>query len=393
MTKRKEGMFSGRARRSMEKPTTSYGYLNIPDDVDVFKPEGETEVVFDIVPYIVSDPNHMDNKKYETDAVVGEPWWKRPLKIHRNVGSDNQSIICPTTIGKKCPICDYFSKKRREGAEWDDIRDYMPAKRTLYAIIPVDVEDCEMDYEVDKIHIMEQPDFYFAKALDAALDKDITAENFADPEMGLSLRVYFRKNKLGKIEFAEAVKVDFEDRGDNQYTDNIADEAPDLDAMMKILPYKEIDALFYGMENLDDEDYDNQPLEEEPPPRERIRKTTRTRERSTSRERTRTPRKVNTDEDEPEQEEEEKPSRSRSNTNRSTSNRSRKTREKEEEQVESKPTRSRTRTKPPRNTETEENNSSECPYGHVFGQDNDQYDDCDKCKIWEECKDEKESNS
>jgi hypothetical protein len=377
MTKQKEGMFSGRARRSMEKPAISYGYLNVPDDVDVFKPEGDTEVVFDIIPYIVSDPNHMDNKKYDSDAVVGEPWWKRPLKIHRNVGSDTQSIICPTTIGKKCPICEYFTKKRREGEDWDDIRDYMPSKRSLYVIIPVDVDDCEVDYEVDKIHIMEQPDFYFAKALDAALDKDITAENFADPEMGLSLRVYFRKNKIGfgKIEFAEAVKVDFEDRGDNQYTDNIVDESPDLDAMMKILPYKEIDALFYGMENLDDVDYDEKPLEEDEatPRKERTRKTARSiQERTFTRKRTKATKTE--EEDEPEREKE-SPRLSRSTTN-NTSTRSRKPKE---------------RSKPPKNPE--EDTDFECSYGHIFGEDTDEYDDCDKCNIWEACKDEKEGSS
>ena len=79
MAKKKEGMFSGRTRRSMEKPRSSYGYLKVPEDVNVFKAEGDSEIIFDIVPYTVSDPNHIDNKKYDDDAIVGNPWWKRPM--------------------------------------------------------------------------------------------------------------------------------------------------------------------------------------------------------------------------------------------------------------------------------------------------------------------------
>lgn len=381
MPKRNEGMFTGRARRSMEKPKSSFGYLNIPEDLNVFKPEGDTEVVFDIIPYIVSDPHHLDNRKYDTDAIVGEPWWKRPVKVHRSIGADNVSLICPGTIGKKCPICEYFTKKRREGAEWDEIKDYLPSNRTIYAIVPIDTQECETDYTEGEIHIMDQPDHYFDKALQAALDKDITAENFADPEQGLSLRVYFRVGKFGKVEFAEAVKVDFLDR-DEQFTIGIIEEAPDLDGMMKILPYKEIDALFYGMEGLDDEDIDDQELEEEPPKRERTRRTSRAGERKepeeeTGRERTsrsRTRRQSHTSEGEKER------------TTR-TRTRSRKPREEtdDEDQEPSEPKkRSRTRKEP-------EPQVTECPHGHVFGEDNDKFEDCENCEVWEDCKDEKEA--
>jgi len=27
----------------------------------------------------------------------------------------------------------------------------------------------------------------------------------------------------------------------------------------------------------------------------------------------------------------------------------------------------------------------ECPYGHVFGDDCENYDECDYCEVWEEC--------
>lgn len=28
---------------------------------------------------------------------------------------------------------------------------------------------------------------------------------------------------------------------------------------------------------------------------------------------------------------------------------------------------------------------NECPHGHIFGKDTEDYDECDKCKVWEAC--------
>jgi len=29
--------------------------------------------------------------------------------------------------------------------------------------------------------------------------------------------------------------------------------------------------------------------------------------------------------------------------------------------------------------------AEECPFDHTFGKDNDKFDDCDDCEIWNEC--------
>jgi len=358
MAKKKEGMFSGRTRRSMEKPRSSYGYLKVPEDVNVFKAEGDSEIIFDIVPYTVSDPNHIDNKKYDDDAIVGNPWWKRPMKVHKQVGVDRVSLICPTTVGDRCPICEDFARRRRDGQEWEDIKKYLPSDRTLYAVVLLNTRDCDVDYTEGEVHIFEQPDFYFDKSLQAALDKDMSAENFPDLEDGLSISTYFRTGVFGKIEFGEAVKVTFVNR-EEQYELDFVNEVPDLDSMMIILPYKEIEAVFLGMEGMDDDEIDDGELVEETPKRQR--KTTRPTERRTSR---RTERK----ESEPEPEEE--PRR----TTRKPATKKEKDESPEPEE----------RKRAPRSKK------KECPFDHDFGGDFDQYSDCDKCKIWDDCKDEAE---
>ena len=340
-------MFAGRTARSMEKTKNDYGYLKLPDDINIFKPEGGTEIVFDIVPYPVTDAKHMDNQKYEEDAVVGDLWWKKPIKVHRDVGPEGVQIICPTTIGEKCPICEDGGRRRKAGADWDDIKEIFPKSRTLFLIVPVDVGECEVDYAEGEVHVMDQSDYLFLNYLEEEIKRDIDNEGFPDPEDGLSLQTYWREKKLGKkVKYAEASKIDFVER-DEQYDAEYIDSLPSLDDMLKILSYKEIEALYLGMEGLDDNDMDEGELEEEKPRRSRSsRRTSRSKPASSRRSR-----EVAEDEPEDEPEEEEKP-KSR-------------------------------RTRPSRESK------KKCPFGHEFGVDADEFDDCDKCKVWEDCKDEK----
>jgi len=375
MAKKSQGMFGGRTHRSMEKAKTNYGYLVLPEDVNVFKPEGGAEVVFDVVPYIVSDSAHIDNKKYEDDAVVGNPWWKRPLRVHRDVGVEGVSIVCPTTFGNKCPICEYGAKLRKEGTEWDVLKDIFPKSRTLFLIVPIDTSDYEVDYTEGEVHILDISDHLFLEILTEEVGKDIDYENFPDPYDGMSLRVYFRSKKLGKNKYAEASKVDFEDR-ETQYDEEFVNALPCLDDMLKILPYKEIEAMYFGMEDMDDEDMDEGELEEEAPPR-RKKSTKPTRKVKA---------KPEPEEEEEEEEEEEAPKR-KAVTRKSPTKKVKKEEPEEEEEEEEAPKRKATIRKPKKAAA-----KLECPVGLKFGVDTDQYNECDTCPIWDACSEEKEKN-
>jgi len=386
MAKKKQSMFGGRTRRSMEKSTTNYGYLNLAEDVNMFKPEGATEVVFDIIPYPVTDKNHMDNKKYADDAVVGELWWKRPIKIHRDVGPEGVTVICPTTIGEKCPICEYGGKRRKEGADWnDELKDIFPKNRTLFLIVPVDADECEVDYTPGEIHVMDQSDHNFLEFLDEEVGRDIDNEDFPNPYNGKSLQVYFRKKKLGKkVTYAEASKIDFIDR-EEQYDDDFMAEVPSLDDMMIIHTYKELEALYFGMGELDD-DIDDQELEEEP--KEERRRSSRSHSRKSEdeeekpRTRTRKTRSKPEPEEEPEEEDEEEKEEKPVTRRRKPKPKPEPEEEEEQEEEEEKP---KTRTRKPRESK------NKCPFGHKFGEDNDAFDDCDKCDKWDDCADEKDN--
>ena len=115
----------------------SFGYLDLPKDIETFNmDENIKEVLIDIIPYRVSDPNHPDYEIDNTVAKQGNAWWKRSFLIHRNVGESNGTVICPKSVKKRCPICDYQKKRIKEGADKEEFKEYYPKPRSLYAIIP-----------------------------------------------------------------------------------------------------------------------------------------------------------------------------------------------------------------------------------------------------------------
>jgi len=398
MAKQKTSRFRGKAAKSMERPKNQFSYLNIPDNINVFKAEGGTEVIFDIIPYEVTDEKHMDAKKNEEFAKPGTLWWKRPLRVHRDVGDDGISIICPTTVGKPCPICEHGARRKKAGADWKGELQYIfPKNRTLFYIVPVDASECEQDYTEGDVHLFEMSDHLFLDLLRERADKDEAYEDCLDESDGQSLQVYFREKKLRKNTYAETSSINLVDR-EEQYDEDFCRELPSLDEMMKILSYKEIEALYFTMEGLDDEDLDHEEFEDEPQEHTGYSRKKKTSQHKTEKEperRSRSRREEPEEEEEEEEEPEERKPRKRGtpstktrNTSRSRSrNEDEETEEEEEEEEpeEKKPRKSQsTRTRKTK-SDPEDQEYPDCPHGHVFGEDTDQFDDCDKCKIWTQC--------
>ena len=71
----------------------------------------------------------------------GVYWFKRPFLLHRNVGVNHASIVCPTSFGNPCPICEYKRKLYKTGGNEDEISEIRVSKRNLYAIIVKRVDD------------------------------------------------------------------------------------------------------------------------------------------------------------------------------------------------------------------------------------------------------------
>jgi hypothetical protein len=386
MEKRKS-RFAGKVTNDAHRQSTaasSYGHLLLPKGIKMFKEVPGGRAKLDFLPYIVTSENHMDRNEKAEIAIPGEIWYKAPYKVHRKIGANDDSFICLTTIGKRCPICEYRAKLMRESDGSQEAKDQInalrPSLRNLYYVVPIGMKDFE-----EKPHIWDISQALFQKLLNTELEENPDNEIFPDLQQGYTLSLRFSSETIGKSKpFAETSRIDFEDR-DEEYPDSILDTLPSLDKVFKVLTYKELDAIFLELDPEDMEDEKKEVEEEAAPLRKRKKVEEDEEEAPTLRKRKTV---------EPEEEEEEKPVRTRKVAEPEP--------EPDEEEVEDepesekKPVRTRKVEEPeeekPVRTRTKaaETADDRCPHGHKFGVDTDLKKQCDTCNVWESCIDEKE---
>lgn len=403
-TRRNKGsVFSGKVSANAHEQKTrwsSYGYLNLPKGVNIFTPPTSGRVHLDIIPYLVTDEKHMDrNEKLEV-ALPGSLWYKKPYLVHRGVGPNNDSFVCLGTVGKPCPICEFRAKRKMEGAEEEELKALKPSKRNLYVVVPLDVKDFE-----EKPHILDISQYLFQDKLNNELEENPEAEVFPDLEEGLTLRVRFTEESFGKNKYGEVSRIDFVDR-QTQYDEKFLDQVPNLDEVLNILSYKELQAKFF--EASVEEEEDDHPTttwkaskeaeeeEDDRPATTRRQKSTRPQEEERSPATSR--RRTEPVEEDPDQEEDDPPAHPSRTISRGT------TKEEDEEIpfkercIACKGTGKNSKggvcapcegTGKKKNTSASRT-SSECPYGYVFGKDVDTKKECDTCDLWEKCIDAKE---
>ncbi|KKK50356.1 hypothetical protein LCGC14_3125820, partial [marine sediment metagenome] len=229
-------------------------YLTLPKDVKLFK-EKVGRIKVDILPYTVELENHLDyNKDAPDSAHVGNLWYKKPILIHRGIGPERNSYICPKSAGKtKCPICEERSRQFADGADAADVPGRI-GKRNIYAVIPIGNKDYE-----EEVHIWDIAQGNFQEQLNQDLEESPESGIFPDLEDGLTLSIRFSEESFDKNKYAKATRIDFKDR-DETYDEEILDEVPHLDSIINVLSYKELEAAFL---ELDEEDEDKDEDEEE----------------------------------------------------------------------------------------------------------------------------------
>jgi len=367
--KKRTSKFRGKVAQSAKKQVaqgSQYGYLNLPKGVNIWKEEPKSKVKIDILPYLVTDPKHPD-----PDATVGEPWYCRPYKVHRGIGPNNDSIVCPTSIGQKCPICEYRAQRLKDGADSqdDEIKALKPSRRNLYVVVPLNVDGYEK-----KPHIWDISQFLFQDMLNEEILEDEDYEIFPDLEEGLTLQLRFSEETFMKNKFAKINRIDFIER-EEQYGEDYIKNVPNLDEILQIKSYEEVYAFFFEVPVESEEEEDEE--EEKPKRKKKSFSSMREDEEFMKEEEEEEGDDDEDDEDDIEEEEEDDI-------------------EEEEEEEEEKPKRPK-KTKAKKETGTKKKSAKKskddkCPYGHRFGVDTDEFDDCDDCDLWEECIDEKEGD-
>jgi len=323
------GKMSARTKKRAQenKNKGAANTFKLPDGAEMYKPKKGTKSI-DIIPYTVTIDNHPDAEK-------GEQWWERTYFVHFNIGPEEKPRICPKTFGKPCPICEERKDLMREDdeANQDLIDELKPKERVLYNIIDLSDQD-------KGVQLMDMSYFLFGKQLDEEIrEGDDEVADFAELKGGKTLKVRWAERSLGTNTFVDASRIDFKDRKD--YDDDILDDSFDLDNILIVRSYEELQAELHGTEA---------------PPEESNGKKED---------------KSDDDGDDDGDDDEEA---------------------KKKEEI--KKERERRRAEKAAKAEKEKGDDKDkCPHGHKFGADTDDYNECDDCDLWVECDDAKEQNS
>lgn len=345
MSKKKKRTFGGASEDAERRSSgANYGHIKLPKDVRMFIPENECVVTLDILPYEITDSEHIDRKEQ------GDAWYKRPYKLHRSIGPNKDSYVCPTTFGNPCPICERMEElKENYDENKKEIGSLKPQVKDLYAVKVKEYEGSKSKFDKKIIHLFDFSDYNFQEVFVSQLKKKEGFDSFFDPENGKSLEITFDEDTFEKSKFAKATRVDFVERK-KQYSEDIIDEVPKLDECLTVLSYDDLEAKFYGdvaEDKKDKKEKKNKEVKEEgkeePKKEKKVKKGKKSKE------------------EEPEKEEK----KDKKNKKEKESEKSDK-KEKKDKKDKSK--------------------ELTCPHNHKFAKDCDKFDDCEDCELWNECK-------
>lgn len=247
------------ARRRAEEHSTGGGwgtYLNIPEGVEMLSIKKPQIMRADIIPFIAGKDNPFANQ--------GDPYFERTFYVHRDVGPQKGMFIClASTYGKPCPICEHRAELTRSSdADEDLIASLVPKERQLFNFL----EHEETRKGVEKTMKLVEMSFHnFGKLLDMKVQSGDKLEDgsgeydlFADLESGMTLRITWVQEQMGRTKFIKAGDIEFKPRN-KPLPEEYMEQAVCLDDILKPMPYKKLKELFLQVSSAEDEE----PEEEE----------------------------------------------------------------------------------------------------------------------------------
>ena len=336
------GLLNERYGDHQSRDYITYLDLSQIGNLKIYKPPKEEYGAIDIVPYEILSEKHPLVAKNK--AKIGSYDYTLDIWVHRNVGAVGIDCVClAKNYSKPCPLCEYATERVKQFGREDKEYLQMKAKRrVVYNVVDAMKEKVE-------ILVFEVSHFLFEKEL---IEKAKYEGNrrgigpyldFADPENGYTIE--FRTSVVS-YEGREALRYKdfvFNKRENFQITEELMRKAISFDKYIVLRDYNELMGILTG----NDLPIENEEKEMKEENEEEGRIFTRKRVRR------------NIEEDKADDKVEEK---------------------REEEVSDRKPV-------PQRKTrKSKETNVEKCPYGLVFGRDCDEYDVCDDCKVWKQCR-------
>lgn len=209
-------------------------WLRLPKGVESFRPERAGAMRLDIVPYEVKSSTHPDRVE------PGTLWYKYPFAVHYGVGVNNESVACPVSVGKRCPLCEQRAKLAKN---WDEnettVRALTPQRWVAYNI--VDPEDS------DKICVFVFSRGKFAEFFESEiLEGDEANLNFYDVTAdGRTVKVRFTEDQFEGRKYLKATRIDFIPRPAMD-EDEILSKVACLDEIFVVYEYEQLERMFGG---------------------------------------------------------------------------------------------------------------------------------------------------
>ena len=241
---------------------------------DRFKLKGSGDIILDIIPFDVTKPagvsvettdrNNRKNRTWDNSGcyIKAKPnsegrmpsAWQLTFAQHTKVGAKQATIVCPSTFGKACPICEAWSDAavnypgssgdpRNKVYHKEVVTPLAPKQRTLHNIVVRDGGE----EEEKGVQLIELSWHSLAKHL-IPLSTDRRSKQpvrfyYPDSDMG-GKSIVFDYQGAGTINF-ETTGHGLLDR-DKEITDDELDMAIDPAEFLKVLSYDEIKEMVEG---------------------------------------------------------------------------------------------------------------------------------------------------
>jgi len=261
------------------------------------------------------------------DIQVGDPDYLLDLWVHRGIGiSKTDDFLCLRKNYNKHCPICEEMDLLRQNGADKEMTDAFKPKRQVCYNV--------LDHSDGKVKVFIVSHFLFEKELQDEVSSGDELVTFSHPTEGKTIKFRARKKTMGKREFFEFKSFSFEER-EETLTEKILKQALDLDQFLNVVDYEKMKKVFH----CEEENQEEKEEEEEKPVRKK--------EIKSPKERTAGPEE---DDEEDDEEDEEKPVKK----------------------------------------EVKKEIKSKCPHGHAYGKDTDEYPECDTCKVWDDCIEEKE---
>jgi len=213
---------------------------------DVLEPKANTTSIISVIPYLVKE-------KYHPQRIpAGTLWYKRPFKVHRNmgIGDDARTLVCPKSFNPRndCAPCrDVAEMVKDWDANEDAIRAIKASQRELMLLY---------NHDDSKIQLLNISYFLFGQLLDERIDNPPSQDCIGfwlDGDDGMALKVRWTSQKAGKFEFIKAAIIDFDQDRKYKVPAKVWKEAVELSSLLIETSSRTIEEIHHGCSTQDEQ--------------------------------------------------------------------------------------------------------------------------------------------